>query len=415
MNVDPIGKDQNAPASPIVSVSMPGGGTRMQGSTWFVRLLNQLRDAAVSLWASGTTTQRPGDPYLGQIFYDTTLAALVSCSAIKNRTTGTPAQWIPVVTATVVDNIVIDGEDQVCQGGAATLSTSSQYGVVDMWAGWASSGAISAGTLTQDTGFAGSSTGNALKFSGYTTTGSGVLSARERIEGKRARAWKGQTVSFSCVVQHDIGAAINVTVVYRKPTAVDNFSAVTVINTSSAISVPSGAATTISVPNVALGDVSNGFELEIQAAVGAVTTKNLWISDVQIRTGTSVATFVPKPFAPVFEEVLRYFQKTFAYGTAPAQNAGNTGVVGWLEPNTTPSRSQFISFVPPMRSSGPTMTYFNPAAANSHPRDSTAGADCSAEIAAIAGNNGFGIQYTKAAGALAGDYIICHYTADARF
>ena len=54
-------------------------------------LLNDIRNAVVSLWASGTTAQRPHDPVLGQQFYDTTLGATVVCKAI--RAGATAAVW----------------------------------------------------------------------------------------------------------------------------------------------------------------------------------------------------------------------------------------------------------------------------------------------------------------------------------
>lgn len=59
-----------------------------------LNLLNDLRNGMVTLWLSGTTGQRPNDPYLGQIYYDTTLGAFVYCSAV--RVGSTPAVWTPI-------------------------------------------------------------------------------------------------------------------------------------------------------------------------------------------------------------------------------------------------------------------------------------------------------------------------------
>lgn len=69
-----------------------------QGATWLIQLLNQLRDGVVSLWYSCTTAQRPNDPYLGQIIFDTTAGALFYCDTIRNAATATPAHWTQVGT-----------------------------------------------------------------------------------------------------------------------------------------------------------------------------------------------------------------------------------------------------------------------------------------------------------------------------
>jgi hypothetical protein len=49
-----------------------------------LQLLGQLRDAALTLWMFGTTAQRPINPVLSQLYFDTTLGAFVYCSAVRN-------------------------------------------------------------------------------------------------------------------------------------------------------------------------------------------------------------------------------------------------------------------------------------------------------------------------------------------
>lgn len=62
-----------------------------------LHLFNDLRFAALWLWASGTTAARPANPYLGQLYYDTTLGYIVECTAVGSPTTGTPATWTQLV------------------------------------------------------------------------------------------------------------------------------------------------------------------------------------------------------------------------------------------------------------------------------------------------------------------------------
>lgn len=67
----------------------PAGGS----SQPFITLLNDLKNACLTLWNSGTTAQRPVDPVLSQIYFDTTTAGFVYCSAI--RAGAVPAVWTP--------------------------------------------------------------------------------------------------------------------------------------------------------------------------------------------------------------------------------------------------------------------------------------------------------------------------------
>ena len=60
------------------------------------QLLNQLQYICQYLWASDTTANRPVNPVLGQIFWDTTLGELIQCINIGSPTTGTPATWAPI-------------------------------------------------------------------------------------------------------------------------------------------------------------------------------------------------------------------------------------------------------------------------------------------------------------------------------
>lgn len=70
-------------------------------------LLADLRFAALWLWASGSTSQRPPNPVLGQIFYDTTVGALFYCSNPGTPASGTPATWALVDAAPVAQIIPV--------------------------------------------------------------------------------------------------------------------------------------------------------------------------------------------------------------------------------------------------------------------------------------------------------------------
>jgi hypothetical protein len=65
-----------------------------------VKFFNDLYFGMQWLWASGTTPQRPPNPYLGQIAYDTTLVAWIGCDNAGAPTKGVPPHWVQFVTGT---------------------------------------------------------------------------------------------------------------------------------------------------------------------------------------------------------------------------------------------------------------------------------------------------------------------------
>lgn len=215
-------------------------------------------------------------------------------------------------------NLIINGGCSIAQRAAASLSTTPTYGGVDRFAAWATGTAVSAGTISQDTASPIGRTGYALKLAGVTVTGSGIVFARQRIESANARRLKNQIASFSALVYHDVGSAINYTITVRKPNAADNYTGTTVIATGSATSVPNTTATQISLPNITMGDCSNGIEVEIRAACGAVTTKNFSFTELQLEEGTTFSTFERRDNGIERQLCQRYYEQTYDDGVAPA-------------------------------------------------------------------------------------------------
>jgi hypothetical protein len=125
--------------------------------------------------------------------------------------------------------------------------------------------------------------------------------------------------------------------------------------------------------------------------------------------------FVHKRYAAALALAQYTYRKTFAYGTAPAQNPGTgTGEFTFAAPVAgANSERVHVSFGDAMRAA-PAVTFFNPAAANGNARDETAAADCTSPTASNITEKGFDFVCTGAAGTVAGNKIGFHYTADAR-
>lgn len=203
-------------------------------------------------------------------------------------------------------NYIINGNCVVAERNDFTLVNNTwAYGKTDRFQGQASGTAVSAGTLTQSA-FSGK---EYVKFQTVTMTGAGVLKLRHRIEAKDAEIFVNQIASFSCSLFHNIGAAMNCTVIVRKANAVDNFTATTVIATSSAISVPNNSESPVKFENISMGDPSNGIEIELQMACGAITTKDFLIRQFQFELGAFATQFEQEPAPITRAKCKRFWQK----------------------------------------------------------------------------------------------------------
>lgn len=215
-------------------------------------------------------------------------------------------------------NAIINGGMMVAQRGYLTLGSSAPagnagYGKVDRWQAWATGTAVSAGTATQITNANCGRTGYALKLSGVTLTGTGIVFARHRIEARNSLRFKNQTASFSIRVYHDVGSAINYTVTIRKADSADTFSSTTLIQAGSATSVASATETLLKLENVSMGDCSNGIEIEVKAECGAITTKNFQYAEAQLEESVEATSFEHVDFNTELQKCLRYYETIYAH------------------------------------------------------------------------------------------------------
>lgn len=130
----------------------------------------------------------------------------------------------------------------------------------------------------------------------------------------------------------------------------------------------------------------------------------------------SVATMSqPKIFSDELAECQRYFEKSFPYATAPAQNVGAaSGEFRWpvVLAGATVNRSNRVRFSVSKRAT-PTITFYNPSAANVQVRDASLGGDCSASNASNTSDGGFEVTCTANAGSGAQNWLGIHWDASA--
>lgn len=138
------------------------------------------------------------------------------------------------------------------------------------------------------------------------------------------------------------------------------------------------------------------------------------ITGVQLEQGPNVTPFALLPYDTALQKCRRFYRKSFAVGTAPAQSAGVANAVTIKNPIALGDPAEWIPFEPPMAGS-PTITTYNPSAANANWRDITAAADVTVSVdpGSTKGPGGV-LLATSGTVTTLGDILAIHYQADVR-
>ena len=139
-----------------------------------------------------------------------------------------------------------------------------------------------------------------------------------------------------------------------------------------------------------------------------------YVTGVKLEIAAAATPFVARDFGTDLALAQRYYRKTFAQGTAPAQSAGVTNAICTKNPIALGDPSSLWQFGTSMRAT-PTITTYNPSAANANWRDVTASADATVSVdpATAVGPDRVLIGTSGTITTL-GDVLCIHAVADAR-
>lgn len=141
---------------------------------------------------------------------------------------------------------------------------------------------------------------------------------------------------------------------------------------------------------------------------------SIYFSEADLRLGNLAGVWQPKTPIQELLDCQRYFFKTFAVDTAPAQNAGATGAFRFMAGKAGAGNNNGSFAYPVAMRSSPTLTFYNPNAANAQARDATASADCSGTQASGSANHRMcGVFTVGNASTAVGNALDVHITADA--
>lgn len=138
-----------------------------------------------------------------------------------------------------------------------------------------------------------------------------------------------------------------------------------------------------------------------------------YVTGVQLEDGAVATPFERRMYGQELSLCKRYYDKTFPINTAPVTNFGRAGALETVATRTSGSGiSSYFRYSVPMRTT-PTMTFFNPQAANNQARNLDIPADCTGtgidNISEIGGK----ALYTLPGGTTSIQLISVHWTADA--
>jgi hypothetical protein len=162
--------------------------------------------------------------------------------------------------------------------------------------------------------------------------------------------------------------------------------------------------------------VNIGFAIWTDSQLSVNDVLNL--AEAKVVIGQEINDYNPIAFEVELERAQRYYCKTFALDTAPAQAVG-IGAGEWSFAATVAAAAanvsgRFLFPVRQMKTPG-TVTFYNPASSNAFVRDVTHSADCTVTTAVNTSDTGVSLTCTPTAAGTVGGDLRVHLTADAGF
>lgn len=406
------------------------------GRLFFLRAANSARDVIVKHGAGGTGQILLGDS-TDLTLVDTTMWLVLLRSGTTwvevGRFYGAQTRQLPAPTTANKEmipevnsagtgfqlaaprtrrNVVINGGCRVAQRAAPSISGSYQYGKTDRFAAKAD-GTPTAGSINNAATALLGTSGFASKLAGITTGASGAVYWRYRIESADVQHLINQAAQIACRVYHDVGSAKNFTLIVNKADASNDFTSVTNIQSGLAVSVPNTTATLLALAVTSLGACGNGIEVIVKCDCAAVTTKNFYLTELQVEPSLVVTPFERRPLAMELAAAKRYYQKSYDADIDPGTNTAGGAIHHRLAAGvaiTTGNLFLNTLFEVEMRAQ-PTVTLFSPAGTAGVIEANGANRTASA---LIIGQCGFGILQNNSATIWNDQEVVkAHYTAEA--
>lgn len=322
-----------------------------------------------------------------------------------------------VWTNLLQDNIFINGGFSVWQRTTddAAVTTARKY-VADRWAV-----KTGANTLAHVQRSSTVRSGGRSKYSMQLDGAASVTTVDidQRIEAIMSGLFKRQ-VYFSCYLYNATGSAFTPKLFVSTPSAADDWTSSTVRNGSGSGEDLQSCADSAWTQLVWTADISgytnvdNGVEFRLQIPSGVlVAGKTVRLAEMNLVPGGVATPFVGRFIGLELALCQRYYEKSFPLATAPAQNAGITGILRFAATRAGASTNYASTFpFKVTKRASPTLTTYNYNAANAQVYDIDAATDCSGTV--IVGYEwAFFVNCAGAAGTAVGNRLAVHWSAEA--
>lgn len=315
-------------------------------------------------------------------------------------------------------------------GGSASIAVGASSTAYTVDGCYLTTGANEASTVTASTPLTSQSNKSVTVARNAAQTGTATVTFGCPLDTDELIPARGNFVTLSFYVQaganwSPVSGAITANVLCGTGTPVKQTAGYTNQSTIASTSnnlTPGGSVTRFQVTSSAVVP-TNCAQMEVQWTWGPTGTAgandSVAIDSVQLEivpAAQGVASaFQEIDFGTQLGMAQRHFAKTFAYGTAPAQNAGaNTGELQGIAGKAGVA-AELLHWRYPrqMRVTPTTVTLFNPSVTNAQVRDETAAADTSASTNANTTADGLSITATGNAGTAVGNTLGVHITVDA--
>ena len=332
-------------------------------------------------------------------------AALADCLGMKNR--------------------LINGAFNINQAGLTTAADAVYH--LDQWYALTQSGSA---TIAQQTNQEDGQP-TSLRMT-QPDVGAKRMGSAQPIESINCRDLRGQTVALRARVRCSSSQAIRWAVVEWTGTAdaitkdvvsswtsgtftTGNFFIATTTTIAATGSVTPAANTwTDLLASATISSSANNLIVFIWSEGTLAQNATLDLGSVQLAQGAQTP-FEARPAGLEVALAQRYFDKSFPASSAPAQNFGRAGATEALAVRaaTATGLTGMIKFSVTMFSV-PTMTFFNPSAANGQARNLELASDCTSTSIDNASNSFAKINFVLPASTVSTNLISVHWTATAR-
>lgn len=171
----------------------------------------------------------------------------------------------------------------------------------------------------------------------------------------------------------------------------------------------------LTIPSIAgktLGTNGDDY-LSLQLVLANNLVYDITLSNFQAEASAKATDFEVRPDGEELAMCRRFFWKSFDPDTAPAQNAGTSGALAYVATIAAAVANGIQIRYPVPMWKIPTLTFYNPSAANANWRNTTGGADSGAVATSFGNQQGVLIRNPQVGGDAVGNIIGVHMTADA--